>query len=53
MFASGRTNTGKDGPLLPFVSTIDCCGAARQTGHWLRVLNPWMVELTHCGLSDL
>jgi hypothetical protein len=35
--------------LLPFVSTIDCCGAARQTGHSLRVLNRWMVELTHCG----
>ena len=39
------------GPLLPFVSTIDCCGAARQTGYSLRVLNLWMVELTHCGRS--
>jgi hypothetical protein len=42
---------GTPGPLLPFVSTIDCCGAARQTGYSLRVLNLWMVELTHCGRS--
>jgi len=44
----GRVGSG---PLLPFVSTIDCCGAARQTGYSLRVLNRWMVELTYCGRS--
>jgi hypothetical protein len=44
-----KAEAAAPGPLLPFVVTIDCCGAARQTGHSLRVLNRWMVELTHGG----
>ncbi|MFT4742572.1 MAG: hypothetical protein ACI91Z_000545 [Yoonia sp.] len=28
-----------DGPLLPFVTTSKCCGAARQSGHSLQRQN--------------
>jgi hypothetical protein len=28
-----------DGPLLPFITTSKCCGAARQSGHSLQLQN--------------
>jgi len=40
-----------NGPLLPFVATIDRCGAARQTGHSPQVHNPAIAEFTVCGQS--
>jgi hypothetical protein len=28
-----------NGPLLPFITTSKCCGAARQSGHSLQLQN--------------
>jgi hypothetical protein len=39
------------GPLLPFVTTSKCCGAARQSGHLLQLQNLRGGELTDCGPS--
>jgi hypothetical protein len=35
--------------LLPLARWLACCGAARQTGLSLQVLDPAMAELTVCG----
>jgi hypothetical protein len=31
--------TNVNGPLLPFITTSKCCGAARQSGHSLQLQN--------------
>ena len=36
---NGLDLTNMNGPLLPFVTTSKCCGAARQSGHSLQLQN--------------
>ncbi|MFT4707973.1 MAG: hypothetical protein ACI9PU_001817, partial [Ascidiaceihabitans sp.] len=42
-----------NGPLLPFITTSKCCGAARQSGHSLQLQNLRGGELTDCGQTGL
>jgi hypothetical protein len=40
-----------NGPLLPFITTSKCCGAARQSGHSLQLQNLRGANSQTAGLS--